>query len=736
MADELSKETIGRFDFLIKSFNTAIKNGMLYPSNHPVFMLSIKNLKQSLENWFRDEERLEMGMTQDNILLNSVYVKGRSDIFKEVAAFLHRRGVAALEIEKEVELTELADFINAVKHNPAVLREKGGVLGIMPAAPHLHVKILDYTDLLGSATEEVEERKWDVWPAICHIAEGAAGGELSESKLEILRGVLKNPDAAVSALKNVYKEATGRGEEEGMVKDMRKAFFKIVRHFGGDRKEGSETEKKLADILAGLGPGIVVKVLEEGEVDGENVDLAKEITKDLSDDVLGGFISALLSQEGGVSENLFKLFNKMVGKNRGKGVASSVIDNMMRKSFDDTSLSQLQLSLQELVKTQSGNDFMSEVYQITINTLVSGSAGAMITRRKLGPLVGEFKELMREDNIKREEVRLLLNLLWREEEPEEFEKISKKVEKIFPSIVKASDTASIRNILEFFKDKLSDDRKNRSGIGSCAEKIISLVNDSGTVEKLITAIPGAADAVIDDLVFVFSRMEAVSRYRLIDFFLSIKDISVKDRLLDIFSRVGQDIGPEISKRIENADYADMKDLLNLLGSIDAAAARGVVKKLFTSKDPKIKASALKGFDAGTKEDRGLIFGMFLKERDREIKTAAIEMLVSSNDTTTIEKLFGVVRFRIGMGKYLVPLIRACGDKRTASSVPFLVKILLAKPFFNTAASDNARSAAAVSLGLIATPEALDAVRKGSGMNREAVRNMCRMVLERSKNGAK
>ncbi|MEA3488831.1 MAG: hypothetical protein U9R44_00610, partial [Candidatus Omnitrophota bacterium] len=117
MKKELSKKQLELFDLILRELSTAIKNSVLYATDHPLFSFSIKNLKASLEKWLSEEGELDIGISQDNILLGGVFVRQKDDVYSEVASYLHSRGIVAISVFKEIDTDELTDFFKFIKND-------------------------------------------------------------------------------------------------------------------------------------------------------------------------------------------------------------------------------------------------------------------------------------------------------------------------------------------------------------------------------------------------------------------------------------------------------------------------------------------------------------------------------------------------------------------------------------------------------------------------------------------
>lgn len=731
------KETIEHFDALIRNLSSVITNSVLYSAKHSVFATSMKNLKASIDDWFLHGKKLEIGISPSNISLNGSYLKEDNDLYTEVAEYLHRRGVLALTIHKAITVSELIHLFLILKEDPRRLSEKGGLLKNLPQTSHLKIQELDYSPFLGSAKEKITPEEEDLWQSLCKVNKESEGGTLPTSRQEFLRDFLRNSKNSAGLLNKIYRQAVSKVEEDTVLTDMRMSMSLIIKYFEKKDTENSLSAcKDLAETIGNLDLDLVLKLFEGTEINGESLDLAHTITKNFSDNMLGEFIGSLLGREGGGAENLFKLFNKfMPDKKRIKNIASLATDKLLQNTKDPHVLKQLQASIKELVEKRPGNEFMSEMYKITVGTFVSEPASNIRLGGKLTELVGELKEDLSENKICSDTIRLILNIIWLEGDPLEIENLTERLIGYFPKILEISDVGSIKNMIELYTQKLSD-KRIAPPIKKCKDRITCLISDDKTIDKLISFIPEAKEKALNDITSISSHVKHKYKNRLIDAYVREEDPAKRRKFLHILSKMGKDISKEISQRIEGASVSVIKRLFNVLQSIDPENARIIAKQLLCHKDPRIRLEALQGYFPENHEERTLILKKFAGDKDKAIRKKALEQLVKTKNRETIEKLFNSIQKVSRNRKYLLAFVRLCGDNKIAVSIPYLERILFRKTLFNTSYTDRVRTACVVALRQIHTPRAMELITKGLAIKRKAVKRMCEITLNLEKhNGA-
>jgi len=166
MKEDLRKEKIELCDSLIKSLGLALKNSALYPPDHPAFISSIESFKSILDKWLINGEKLEIGISPDNILLNGTFVKKTGDLYGEVADNLHKKGLIALSFTSDSDPAELLRFFSFLKNDAKVIAEKGGIAKNVGALATLIIKETDYSSLLTSAKTAPAANNNDIWRSL------------------------------------------------------------------------------------------------------------------------------------------------------------------------------------------------------------------------------------------------------------------------------------------------------------------------------------------------------------------------------------------------------------------------------------------------------------------------------------------------------------------------------------------------------------------------------------------
>jgi DNA-directed RNA polymerase subunit F len=739
MTTDLSKKKIELFDHIITALDIVLKNAPLYPRGHPLVNSSLNAMKDALDGWFAaGEETFRLGVSSDNILLDGKFVRERSDIYRDVAAYLHRRGILVLSVSNKVHVDEVAEFLAVIKNDPETIARMGGVAKNTPPTPHLAVKEIDYSAILTSAKAGEVLGKDGLWAELCRIGEDALVAELPASKLEFIEKFLKDPRKAAALLNRIYKEAAAKLEKDAVIENVRNVLANINRYyrdFCPEKAKGMRGE--LLEIISRLDPKLVVEIFEESGGDIAALEFSNDLLNGMSNDAIAAFISALMGNEGVINPGLVGLFDRLASQNGELGsVAAIVADRLFGKELlDKDAMTTLRTSIGEIFKSYPDNDFMSHIYQLTMEAFLT-SEGVEGTRDdEAGRLIKEYTAFLTKENLKKEKVRLLADIIRYEEDSLKFKQFSAELLSVLRERLENSDVESVRETFELFAERLRPEQLAKEGIANEVKEALEVMRAPDVIEHLVSSVPKVDMSLLGDIAYVLAKIPAAAESLLEAFAREANPLS-RGRFAYLLSNMGKAAARDVSERLGSIADGEgtpqlLKELLKVLKNLDPEEAWSAARRLLKHRDGRVRISVLEFFTPRTKEDARMIFDIFETERDPEALTKIIAALVRTSDDDTIARLFE----RFGKGFFnqsrLLEVIRLCGDFKVRGAVSYLGRILGRRPFFSTKAADDLRLASAISLGRIGTTDALEFLRSSINDGSEPVRRMCGYILKKA-----
>ncbi len=729
MTLENVKEKLQLFDPLIKSLFIAIKNSIFYSPDHPICAVSIESFRALLDRWFEQMDTIDLGISQDHLYLDGEPV---DTDYKEIAYYLHNRGILSLTISKEVTLEELTEFLKAIRHDIKSIREGGGILKNMPPTQHITVKEIDYSSLLSSRNRKSPTDEDNIWQSLFKSTDQLTIDQLPESKVELLVEFFQDTKKSAQLLNKIYKQALHKLSDESMVHQTRSAIIKVCKYFEKINKAGDAKEFKanLMGVISQLHPDLITRLFETTDVDEKNYNLADEITSDFSDGYVAEFIESLIIGEGSINENLLRLFDKLTpDSNKANSIVTMVADKLFSKNIIGTNtLTELQTAIKEIFREHPDSDFMEQMYKITIDSVINRKIDTLTYMPRLTPLVNKFVQSVEDSKLRKESTWLYLNILWLENNPNEFKKFSEILLEQIPGLLNSKEFESLKQIMEFYLDKLRPEQKKNNRIAEIVEDTVQHITDKSTVNRLITLIPEASDENLKHISYMLSKTQNHSTKILLDTILQTKNPVFRDRFGMVISDLKTSISQEVHDRLQNCEPHLVRHLLNVLKKYVPEKAHLISRNMISNKNPQILWEALDGFTPKSEVEISKIFALLRKKKDEAIQRKAVSALLKTKSTKILQRLFRYAQRRGNDKKILINLVELCGMMEIQQSFSYLKKIFLKRSLFNTKQHDRLRLTAVKSLMKLNHRDSLQLVQKGLHDKSRIVREGCTKII--------
>jgi len=733
----LSGQKLKLFDNVIRELNTSIKNSALYTPDHSICIFSIENLKTTLDAWFEIENVLDVGVAQNEIYCNGLGVEEPNMRYEEVAAYLHLRGIVRLSFSRGVEKGELVELFRVISRDSRKIRAEGGIFKQIEELANIAIQEVDYSSLLSSADDDVVSEEGEVWKHIFSIAEDMKKGtDIPGSKMEFLKGFLKDTKGSAKALNGMYKDAVTKLETDEKADEIRETVSKICTYFGEKSpEEAKEVKVELMEIISQLHPDLITKLFEKTQVEETEFDLAEAVTKDFSDNFIANFIESLIGNEDTFNENLLKVFDKLApDANKANSVVSMVADKLFSKRIlNPATLSKLQTSIKDIFSDHPESNFMSQMHKITVDAVTNKKIDTLVYVARLSPLISKFVRSVEENHLKKEEVWLLLNLLWLENDATDFKKFGIKLSEVMPELMDMKDTSRVRDIVDFFTDKLRPEQKKDDSIVSSASAVMTEIITKENLDNIISFIPEAQTQDLENIIDILTKSQKSSVGNvvapLVDAFIEEKNPAYKNKYRVVLSKLKKEVTEEVLDRLEYSEPYAIRDLFRILKETDREKAHLVAKKLIVHSNPQVRWEGLNDFELRNEEEKEVIINIFEKEKVDEVRRKAATVLLSIDDPALVDRLFVATKKKMFNAPQLFMLVELCGHLKLMHSFDYLKAVFNKKGFFGTKKRDELRNAALTSLGRLHTDEAMGLVKKAVGDKRESVRNFAEILVK-------
>jgi hypothetical protein len=282
-------------NFLIE-LAIALQNHAVYPPDHPFLARSAEAVLLRAHELLRGRSSISFGVARDRLVIEGVATAAENPVLSGLAARLHRHRVGAVAISSGVTMAELAAVLTAL----AVEAELAGPLMASPARaewPHVRLHALSFGDL--------------------EMADGAAGtAERSARAPELwiglaraaLQGGEEADDPAVVAMA-IDRHAHAAAYDQVIVGYLLQLAEEL--RSGGGRGTG-EVRRRLSQLIAELRPETLRRLVEMGGDADQRGRFLLDASHGLAAEAVVRLVeAAAVTSRHPVSDSLLRLLRKL-----------------------------------------------------------------------------------------------------------------------------------------------------------------------------------------------------------------------------------------------------------------------------------------------------------------------------------------------------------------------------------------------------------------------------------------
>lgn len=731
---------IEMLDDVVKQLRITLKNSRFYHSEHPIYIYSVNNLKTVLDKWMTAFDQFEIGFTPEAMMLSGEVIQEGDERYADVARFFNARGIVSLTIQKSCESEALKEFLNLLIQDRKKIQESGGIRSKLPQDGAIQIREIDYEELLnasgspGGGDEDTDR----VWQFLFQSGNSSDDQALPEDKSKFLIDFFSDVDKSVKTLNHVYRDAISRSQDAEAAENLKESIAQLCQHFEEKSDaEAREIKVKLMHVISQLHPDLINILLEKTQEGEAQFDLVEAITEDFSETEIAEFIESLIGNEDTFNENLLKVFDKLApDANKSSPVVAMVANRLFSKRIvNPDTLSNLQMSIREIFKKNPESNFMNEIYKITVDAVVNRKIDTLVYVARLSPLINKFVQSIENDQLKKEELWLLLNILWLENDAQEFSKFTEKIMELLPDLLDEKDNTRLKEIVEFFTEKTRPEQRQDREFKAAIQSGLSKITNKETVEHLIDQIPDASRQDLDDIAYILNRASNGSVGVLLDAFLDNKNRVHRNKYFMVFTQLEKAIINEVVKRIEVCEPDQSKDLFMIIRKISPKKAHLFARKMMRHDNVRIRWEALNGFEIKDQRELDSILDLYDKEKHAGVQKQASRVLLQTNNPEVVDRLFKINKGRLFIKKSLMELVELCGQMQIQSSEQYLCSLFLRKGFFPTRSRENLRIAALNSLFKLETPTSIEMIESGVLDKSKRIRELSEILLKIDESGS-
>jgi len=264
-----------------------------------------------------------------------------------------------------------------------------------------------------------------------------------------------------------------------------------------------------------------------------------------------------------------------------------------------------------------------------------------------------------------------------------------------------------------------------------AAKALELVAGGNTVAYLLEHLRTGEDESVEALSAMLVELGGRAILPLLNRLATEDRDTAKQRLVAILARFCQVAQPDLTGILQELDRDRACQLVPILAGFGGEIGGILLTSLFRHRDPQVRSGVLRERGRFGEPAVQRLVVQALRDPDPDVLEVAVGLAGSARLKLATPTLLRLAGQRVLSGKPFVvrkAAVTALGAMGDAGAIPILKRVLYTRAWFQRAAGDELRQAAALALLSMGRPEAGEVVVGGARSRRGDVRRACTAAL--------
>ncbi|MGD0265896.1 MAG: HEAT repeat domain-containing protein [Candidatus Methylomirabilota bacterium] len=264
-----------------------------------------------------------------------------------------------------------------------------------------------------------------------------------------------------------------------------------------------------------------------------------------------------------------------------------------------------------------------------------------------------------------------------------------------------------------------------------AAKALELVAGGNTVAYLLEHLRTGADESVEALSAMLVELGGRAILPLLNRLATEDRDTAKQRLVAILARFCQVAQPDLTGILQELDRDRACQLVPILAGFGGEIGGILLTSLFRHRDPQVRSGVLRERGRFGEPAVQRLVLQALRDPDPDVLEVAVGLAGAARLRLATPTLLRLAGQRVLSGKPFAvrkAAVTALGAMGDAGTIPMLKRVLYTRAWFQRAAGDELRQAAALALLSMGRPEAGEVVVGGARSGRGGVRRVCTAAL--------
>ena len=718
---------------LILEMNITRKKIAFYPNGHPEVNEQIEKLKLLLTEIFKNRKKISLGIAKDKIFFEDILLDPKNPGIKELAELLFNNGIIFLTISSEITPEELMKFFKRISQPSEMIKKSEEIQEFMKKEKikNLKLKLLEIAELPISEEKEIqvgkiskeEFAKENFWVLLIKgllVKYSHLTDELSS--LEKALGI--SPKKLAQIIDKSFELDPNKSPN---FQEFMEVYFKTIKKVSKLQQIDRETKEKLENFILNLSSEkkiyFLIKNIEFGE---KAYFKEKEVVRNLFDKVFLEVLKHAISQKEKLPEKIFLLLESSSIANIPRKKLQQYIETVRKRKADSI--------LKDFYRADDIVIYRPENYKKILKEFIKKMEEKDMEKPSAVDL-DRYRQSILEDNIQKETLLTLLELLDSKLNDEEYKKIISEIRNYFNIFLMTGRFKEVSLILSALSEQEEKIKKEPEKLKILTE-ILNQLKNTDILAQLIKELRSVWGeekyAEIKETILQFGK-KGINF--LIDLLSKEEDKFTRSLLVDLITEFGSEALDAIEKRLDDSSWYVVRNMILILRKMENKTLLPKIQLLCNHPDSRVKIEALK-FLLYFNSPAGIHYLIkFLNNGDEFIRNSALSLAGAFKVKEAVDTLLEILK-KLKMNKrdfeYKLKIIQVLGQIGDSRAIDYFKKEIGKIYFFHWKKGKILKRAIYNSLKNYPFKEIQELVKRGMKSMDKEIRSLCENLQAQGK----
>lgn len=715
---QLDQDSAVKLTDFARAIKAAARAVTLYPSSHPAIRLSLARLVEASSR-ITAKGSVTLGASPDNLLMDGAAPSKPDQAVRETGALLHDHGIGVITLHSSPDPDGWLPFLQILAKSLEDVRSAGGVGRLWAATGqrHLDVQQIDYTDILRER-DAGQQTNWDDIIRACLNLDSP----LDENTLKSLLELCGDP-ARLSEFIHTLQESgqTTMGSKASALLRMLRGVVDLV-----SRNDPGKIEPLLKNVAQGFGtlsPELLMELLstEEGRAD-KAADLVLQVASRMTDATIGEFVARGVTTQGGATNRLAQAFQALVPDPQKRPGLLEIAREQLEETplgesegFDD-----LWKNAAEMLTSYSDEAFVSESYARELSGARTQALGVERVSDDPPERIGAWVSSVGATEVRALDLRLLLDLLTIEQDPERWRKITIPVVNHIEDLLLVGDFDGATQLTSHLVAEAKGDGPRHAAASAALARMV----EGSMMTHVVSHIRTVDDETVEHLAKLCYMVGPSIVKPLAEALAAEKRAVARQRFTQILLGYGADGKTAVEPLRASANPAVRRTAIHLLREFGGSEALPDLTVLLDDTEPHVQREAVRAILAiGSEEayaelQKALATGT---NQTREALTGALVAMRSERAIPLFEYIVRKIDRKGPLRSVYLRAVESLGALKAEQTIDILKDALYSGEWWAPFRTAELRKTAAMALRQIGTAEAQRVLDEAAGSGPHGVR---------------